>query len=124
MAAGERGSAVVGFALVAVPVAVLLLTVLQAIAYLRLHATVAAAAAEGARWAAADGRSTRDGGAIAEQVLGRSPVAGRVHCAATEQPGTAGTVLVVVRCRGTAPAVLPPPDVPLHATARAVTEGR
>lgn len=120
----DRGSAVVGFVLVVVPVAVLLLATLQGIAYLRLHGIVTAGAAEGARWAAAAGRSTRDGGPVAEQVLARSPAAGRVRCAADEEVGDGGVVLVVVRCRGAVPAVLPPADLPLRATARAVREGR
>lgn len=122
--ARDRGSAVVGFVLVVVPVAVLLLATLQGIAYLRLHGIVAAGAAEGARWAAAAGRSTRDGGTVAEQVLVRSPAAGRVRCTAVEEAGDGGVVLVVVRCRGAVPAVLPPADLRLRATARAVREGR
>ncbi len=120
----DRGSAVVGFVLVVVPVAVLLLATLQSVAYLRLHGIVSAGAAEGARWAAAAGRSTGDGGPVAERVLSRTPAAGRVRCTAAEEAGDGGVVLVVVRCRGPVPAVLPPADVQVGATARAVREGR
>jgi Flp pilus assembly protein TadG len=119
----ERGSAAVSFVLVVVPVAVLLLATLQGIACVRLHGIVAAGAAEGARWAAAAGRSTRDGGPVAERVLAGSPAGGRVRCAAGEQAGAGGVVLVVVRCRGTVPA-LGPVHLRLRTTARAVVEAR
>lgn len=118
----DRGSAVVAFVLVVLPVAVLLLATLQGVAYLRLHGIVAAGAAEGARWAAAAGRSTGDGAVVAEQVLARSPAAGRVRCTAADEVADGGVVLVVVRCRGSVPAVLPPADLTIQATARAVEE--
>jgi len=116
----DRGSAVVAFVLVVVPVAALVVAVLQAVAYLRVRDVVAAGAAEGARWAAAAGRSTGDGGPVAERLLGRSPGTGGVACAAAEEAGAGGTVLVVVRCAGP----LPRSPVRLSVTARAVKEGR
>jgi Flp pilus assembly protein TadG len=110
---GQRGSAVVGFVGVVVPLVALVLGVLQAVAWLRVRDVVAAAAAEGARWAAASGRSPADGGPVAERILARSPVAGRVSCTGWADPRPPGTVLVTVRCTG------PVPRSPLHVTTTA-----
>lgn len=118
--AAERGSAVLGFALVLLPLAVLLLATVQAIAYVRLHELVAAASAQGARRAGAAGASTRDGGVAADAVLRRSlPDRARVRCA-----GDSDGFLVAVRCVGSVPAVLPFPhaSLPVRVTARAVRE--
>lgn len=112
---GQRGSAVVTWVLVAVPVLALVLAVLQGIAYLRAREVVAAAAAEGARWAAAADRPTRDGGPVAERRLGRFDV----RCTAAEQDGA-----VVVRCAGTVAALLPGSRLRVSATARAHDEDR
>lgn len=125
MSRSDRGSAVVGFALVVVPLVVLVLVTVQAIAYLRLRDLVAAAAEQGARHGAAAGASTRDGGAFADAVLDRSlPARARagIGCAAEG----AGPMLVVVRCRGAVPAILPLPHAvfPLRVTAHALREGR
>jgi Flp pilus assembly protein TadG len=121
--AADRGSAVVAFALVVVPLAVLVLATVQAVAYLRLRDLVAAAAEQGARAGAAAGASTRDGGAVADAVLDRSlpaAVRGAIRCAGTGD----GTALVVVRCRGTVPGILARPDLPIRVGAHAVREGR
>jgi Flp pilus assembly protein TadG len=123
----ERGSAVVGFALVVVPLVVLVLVTVQAIAYLRLRDLVAAAAEQGARAGAAAGASTRDGGAVADAVLARSLPAGArgaIHCAGTTE-GAGGPVLAVVRCRGSVPALVPLPRrlLRVHVTAHAMREG-
>jgi Flp pilus assembly protein TadG len=125
----ERGSAVVGFALVVLPLVVLLLATVQAVAYLRLRDLVAAAAEQGARRAAAVGESTRDGGVFADGVLDRAlprGAVGRVRCTGAPEGGAAGSTLVVVRCRGAVPAVLPLPHplLPVRVSARAVREGR
>jgi Flp pilus assembly protein TadG len=125
----ERGSAVVGFALVVLPLVVLLLATVQAVAYLRLRDLVAAAAEQGARRAAAVGASTRDGGAFADDVLERAlprGAAGRMRCTGGQEGGAGGSTLVVVRCRGAVPAVLPLPHplLPVRVSARAVREGR
>jgi Flp pilus assembly protein TadG len=125
----DRGAAVVEFVLVTVPLVVLLLAVLQVAAYLHLRAVVVAGAAEGARHGAAADRSTRDGGPAAERVLaaGVSPrTAAAIRCAATEQAGAGGAVLVVVRCAGAVPALVPlvGPVLPVDVTARALKEGR
>jgi Flp pilus assembly protein TadG len=125
----ERGSAVVGFALVVLPLVVLLLATVQAVAYLRLRDLVAAAAEQGARRGAAAGASTRDGGALADGVLDRSlprGAAGRVRCTGAQEGGAGGPALVVVRCRGAVPALLPLPHplLPVRVSASAVREGR
>jgi Flp pilus assembly protein TadG len=134
----DRGSAVVGFALVLVPLVVLVLATVQAIAYLRLRDLVAAAAEQGARAGAAAGASTRDGAARADAVLGRSlPSRAVIRCTATDEGAAAGTtddgaatddgagpVLVAVRCGGRVPAILSvPAHLPIRVTAHAVGEG-
>jgi Flp pilus assembly protein TadG len=124
----ERGSAVVGFALVVVPLVVLVLATVQAIACLRLRDLVAAAAEQGARAGAAAGASTRDGAALADAVLARSLPArsrGAIRCTATED-GTGEVALVVVRCEGSIPAIIPlsRPRLPVRSTAHAPREGR
>ena len=124
----DRGSAAVDFVLVAVPLLVLLLAVLQGAAFLHLRAVVVASAAEGARQAAAADRSTADGGPLAEQVLARgasAPAAAGIRCAAAEVAGRGGAVLVAVRCRGAVPALLlPAGSLPVDVTAHALKEGR
>jgi Flp pilus assembly protein TadG len=115
---------VVVFGLVLLPLVLLLLATVQAIAYLRLRDLVAATAEQGARRAAAAGASTRDGGAYADAVLARSlprSAAGRVRCA-----GGAAGFLVEVRCGGAVLAILPLPHalLPLRVTAHAVGERR
>jgi Flp pilus assembly protein TadG len=123
----DRGSAAVDFVLVALPVLVLLLAVLQGAAFLHLRAVVVASAAEGARQAAAADRSTADGGPLAEQVLARGAsarAAAGIRCAAAEVPGPGGAVLVAVSCRGAVPALLAAGSVlPVHVTAHALKEG-
>jgi Flp pilus assembly protein TadG len=126
---GERGSAVVGFALVVVPLVVLVLVTVQAIAYLRLRDLVAAAAEQGARAGAASGASTRDGAARADAVLARSLPAGArgaIRCAGADGSGAGGVALVLVRCEGSLPAIipLPRPRLPVRSTAHVPREGR
>jgi len=58
---GERGAAVVDFVLVLVVLIPLVLGILQVALVLHVRNTLAAAAAEGARYAAAQGRSSTDG---------------------------------------------------------------
>ena len=125
MSRGDRGSAVVAFALVVVPLVVLVLATVQAVAYLRLRDLVAAAAEQGARAGAAAGASTRDGGAVANAVLDRSLPAGArgtVRCTGTG--AGAGPALLVVRCVGAVPSVLAHAGLPIRVSAHAVREGR
>jgi Flp pilus assembly protein TadG len=125
----DGGAAVVEFVLVAVPLVLLLLPVLQVSAYLHVRNVAVASAAEGARHAAAADRSTSDGGPAAERVLAAgvpAAVAAGIRCAATEEPGAGGSVLVAVRCRGVVPALLGAagPALPVDTTAHALKEGR
>lgn len=125
----DRGAAAVEFALVTVPLVLLLLAVLQVAVYLHIRNVVVAGAAEGARQAAVADRSTSDGGPAAERVLAAGVpgrVADGIACTASEEAGAGGTVLVAVRCRGGVPAVLAAvgPRLPIDATARALKEGR
>lgn len=125
----DRGAAVVEFALMTAPLVLLLLGVLQVVVYLHVRNVVVASAAEGARAAAPADRSTSDGGPAAERVLTAGVperVAAGIDCAATEEAGAGGSVLVVVRCRGGVPALLAAagPELPVDATAHALKEGR
>jgi len=115
--------------LVTVPLLFLLLAVLQVAVYLHLRNVVVASAAEGARYGAAADRSTRDGGPLAEQVLAQgvsAPTAEGIRCAAAEEAGEGGVVLVVVHCRGAVPALVSVLGrvLPVDAAARALKEGR
>ena len=125
----DRGAAVVEFVLVAVPLLFLLLAALQVAGYLHLRNVVVASAAEGARYGAVADRSTSDAGPHAERVLAEGVserTAAGIRCAATEEAGAAGTVLVAVRCRGEVPTLvaLAGAVLPVDATARALKEGR
>jgi Flp pilus assembly protein TadG len=127
--AGDRGAAVVEFVLVSIPLLFLLLAVLQVAVYLHVRNVVVASAAEGARYGANGDRASADGGPYAEQVLGRGlapRTAAGVRCAADEEPGDGGTVLVAVRCRGAVPTLLSAAGraLPVNATAHAIKEGR
>ena len=115
--------------LVTVPLLFLLLAVLQVAVYLHLRNVVVASSAEGARYGAAADRSTRDGGPLAEQVLAQgvsAPTAEGIRCAAAEEAGEGGVVLVVVHCRGAVPALVSVLGrvLPVDAAARALKEGR
>lgn len=124
----DRGSAVVEFVLVVLPLLMLLLLVVQVAVYLYVRNVVAAAAAEGARYGANVDRGPDEGAGYAEQVLGAglsARAARGVPCAASEQPGESGLVLVAVRCRGAVPTVFSPLGslLPVDVTARALEEG-
>jgi Flp pilus assembly protein TadG len=125
----DRGAAVVEFVLITVPLLFLLLGVLQVAVYLHVRNVVVASAAEGARYGANADRAVTDGGSFAEQVLAHglsARAASAIRCAAAEQNGAGGTVLVAVRCRGTVPTLLSAVGdlLPVDATARAIKEGR
>ena len=125
----DAGAAVVDFVLVSAPLLFLLFGILQIATYLHLRNVVVASAAEGARHAAAADRSTVDGGPRAERVLAAGlseRVAQDIRCAAAEEVGAAGVVLVVVRCRGEVPALLSllGPVLPVDVSGHALKEGR
>jgi len=125
----DQGAAVIEFVLITVPLLFLMLAVLQVAVYLHLRNVVVASAAEGARYGANADRAVTDGGPFAEQVLSHgvsARTASTIRCAASEQDGAGGTVLVAVRCRGTVPTLLSAVGelLPIDATARAIKEGR
>jgi Flp pilus assembly protein TadG len=125
----DRGAAVVEFVLVSIPLLFLLLVVLQVAVYLHVRNVLVASAAEGARYGGNADRVSGEAGPFAEQVLSRGlsvRAAAGIRCAAGEEPGAAGTVLVAVRCRGTVPTLLSVVGdlLPVDATARAIKEGR
>jgi Flp pilus assembly protein TadG len=125
----DRGSAVVEFLLVSMPLLFLLLVVLQVAVFLHLRNVVVASAAEGARYGANADRSTADGGPFAEQVLAQglsAKIAARIRCSSVEEPGAGGVVLVAVRCRGVVPSLVAAlgDRLPIAVTARAIKEGR
>lgn len=100
----EAGAAVVDFVLIAVLLVFLLLAVLQVAVYFYARNVVAASAADGARYAAAEGVDPRAGGSRAEALL-RTGLDARdaaaIRC--TSAPGRdAATGLAVTRvhCQG------------------------
>lgn len=126
---GDRGAAVVEFVLVAMLLVLLLLAVLQVAVYLYVRNVAAASAAEGARFGAnadlASAAAAQRATGLLRVAAGRRVAAG-LPCSAGEEPGAAGSTLVVVRCRGAVPVFFAPLGraLPLTVTARALKEGR
>jgi Flp pilus assembly protein TadG len=126
---GERGSAVVDFVLVSVLILGLLLAVLQVAVYVHVRNVVTASAQEGARYAAnADVPS--DAGAprtveIVARATSERTAQGLACTSAEEVEARSGLTLVVVRCAGAVPSLLPALGnlLPLSVTGRSVKEG-
>ena len=125
---GERGSAVVDFVLVSVLIVALLLAVLQVAVYVHVRNVVTASAQEGARYAAnADVASDR-GAPRTLKIVARATSRGTADglaCSSAEEVGPgSGLTLVVVRCSGAVPSMLPVLGdlLPLSATGRSVKE--
>ncbi|WP_344647495.1 TadE/TadG family type IV pilus assembly protein [Cryptosporangium japonicum] len=126
---GDRGSAVVEFALVSVVLLLLLLGVLQVAVYLYVRNIAAACAAEGARFAANADVDVGQGAERAEEILRRgagTSVAERVTCIGRDELGEGGLRLVAVECAGALPVFFAPvgDTLPLRVTAHAVEESR
>ncbi len=123
MARSERGSAVVDVVLVLVVLVPLVLGILQVALVMHVRNTLAAAAAEGARYAAAQGASAADGVARTRQQIDGG-VSGRFADDVTvRRVGLGGvpTIEVVVRAR--VPALgLGGPSVELVVEGHAVQE--
>ena len=125
---GERGSAVVDFVMVSLLIVALLLAVLQVAVYVHVRNVVTASAQEGARYAAnADVASDR-GAPRTLEIVARATSRGTADgltCSSAEEvePGS-GLTLVVVRCSGAVPSLLPVLGdlLPLTATGRSVKE--
>ncbi len=124
----ERGSAVVDFVLVSVLVVVLLLAVLQVAVYVHVRNVVTASAQEGARYAANADVPSDLGASRTVEIVARATserTAGALACTSAEEvePGS-GLTLVVVRCSGLVPSLLPVLGdlLPLSVTGRSVKE--
>ena len=72
MKSDEDGSAIVEFVLVSVLVVVLILALVQLAVALYIRNSLVAAAAEGARYAAADNREPADGATYTDDLIGRT----------------------------------------------------
>ncbi len=125
---GERGSAVVDFVLVSVLILGLLLAVLQVAVYVHVRNVVTASAQEGARYAAnADVPSDSGASRTVETVAratSRQTAEGLACTSGEEVEGGSGLTLVVVRCDGAVPSLVPALGnlLPLTVTGRSVKE--
>ena len=124
----ERGSAVVDFVLVSVLIVALLLAVLQVAVYVHVRNVVTASAQEGARYAANADVASDQGAARTVEIVARATsqqTAQGLACASADEvePGS-GLTLVVVRCSGSVPSLLPVLGdlLPLSVTGRSVKE--
>lgn len=128
--ADDAGAAVVDFALLSVLLVMLLLGVLQTAVYFYARNVAAAAAADAARYAAAEGVAARDGGQRAEQLI-RAGLddadASGLHCTGAADRDTAsGLPTSTVRCTGRLRLLFLPLHLPLtiDVTSSALKEGR
>ncbi len=124
----DGGSAVVEFVMVSILVVGLLLAVLQVAVYVHVRNVVAASAQEGARYGAnADVPSAAGSERTLQLVTGAlsADAADSLDCAAGEEVGRGGAVLVVVTCTGVVPSLFTALGdlLPLAATGHAVKEG-
>ncbi len=124
---GEQGSAVVDFVLVSLLIVALLLAVLQVAVYAHVRNVVTASAQEGARFAANADVDSSLGAARTVEVVARATsvrTAAGLSCTSAEEVDSSGLALVVVRCTGAVPSLLPVLGelLPLEATGRAVKE--
>lgn len=107
----ERGSSVVEFVLITTLLLLLLFGVLQVGVYLYVRNVVAAAAADGARFAASAGSAPSAGGQRADELLRAALHSGgsSIRCDATLARDTAsGLDVVTVRCAGRVRSVFAP----------------
>jgi len=117
---GERGSAVMEFVLVVPLLVFLLFAVVQVGLYFYARNMAAAAAADGARYAASSGVEPSAGADRASELLhaalhGALPM----HCAGTaDVDATTGLQTATVRCSGELRLVFVPLGLPLHVDVR------
>jgi hypothetical protein len=115
--AAEGGAAVVEFVLVSVVALVLAMSVAQLGLFLWERNALMGSLSEGARVAAAEGRTVDDGRRVAAELLRRS-AGGRV-ADAVPIDGVEADGLVVLRAEGTLPSFVPGvPGLPVRMTAR------
>jgi len=115
--AAEGGAAVVEFVLVSVVALVLAMSVAQLGLFLWERNALMGSLSEGARVAAAEGRTVADGRRVAAELLRRS--AGARVADAVPIDGVQADGLVVLRAEGTLPSFVPGvPGLPVRMTAR------
>lgn len=119
----QRGSAVVDFVLVLLVLLPFVLGVVQVALVLHVRNTLAAAAAEGARYAATADRGPGDGAAATREQVGDA-IAGRyAEDISVTRESVGGRPTVVVTVRATVPALgLGGPGVALEVSGSAVEE--
>jgi Flp pilus assembly protein TadG len=109
---GDRGSAVVEFSLISVLLLMLLFAVLQIAALFYVRSVAAAAAADGARYAADADVAPDDGARRASELIGQglgSAMAARLPCTGEILPDPASNLQVArVQCEGRISSVLLP----------------
>lgn len=121
--ARERGAAVVDFVLALVVLIPLFLGILQVALVMQVRNTLAAAASEGARYAATADRGTADGVAVTREQIDDA-IAGRFAEHVTARTvSVAGAPGVEVRVRARVPALgLGGPAIELSVAGRAIEE--
>lgn len=101
---GDRGSAVVEFSLISIPLLMLLFAVLQVAALFYVRSVAAAAAADGARYAANADVGPAEGARRASDLIGRglgSQMAARLPCTGEVVADPASNLQVSrVHCQG------------------------
>jgi Flp pilus assembly protein TadG len=113
----DAGAAVVDFVLIAVLLVLLLLAVLQVAVYFYARNVVAASAADGARYGAAEGIPAPAGGTRATQLVGKgldNADASAIRCVGV--PGrdpASGLGIETVHCRGRIRLLFSPLHLPL-----------
>ena len=119
----ERGAAIVDFVLVLVVLVPLFLGILQVALVLQVRNTLAAAASEGARVAAAADRGSGDGAATTREQIGNA-IAGRyAEDVSVQSISIDGAPGVEVTVRATVPALgLGGPSIEVEVSGRAVEE--
>jgi Flp pilus assembly protein TadG len=113
--------------LVSVLILTVLLAVLQVAVYVHVRNVVVASAQEGARYAANADVDSSTGAARTVRIVAQatSPrTASGLVCTSGEEQDPTGLTLVVVRCDGSVPALLPALGnlLPIRATGRALKE--
>lgn len=113
----ESGAAVVDFVMISVLLVFLLLGVLQVAVYFYARNVVASSAADGARYAAAEGVAAGAGGTRAAQLMRQGLDAGdasAIHCEGVPAVDAAsGLAVETVRCRGQIRLLFSPLRLPL-----------
>jgi Flp pilus assembly protein TadG len=124
----QRGSAVVDFVLVSVLILGLLLAVLQVAVYVHVRNVATASAQQGARYAANADVPSDAGAARTVEIVGQATserTAQGLACTSGEEvEADSGLTLVVVRCAGSVPSLVPALGnlLPLSVTGRSVKE--